>query len=119
MVCSSSLIPYPTTNLSTFVIARHVFGSVIGLHQAYIRLPQDKRTSLKAHFTLLDIKSTALARDLCILILLNDLISDGREAQERSEIKATIFYIYTGVIVPQYCYARCVRLPVIFLLHRD
>lgn len=55
--------------------------------------------------TFLDIHPTALARDLCILILL-DSLSNEHGAEEQAEIKATLFYVYTAILVPSYCFDR-------------
>lgn len=87
-------------------VARHVFGSMIGLHLKYKRLSKAKQAQFKAHITLLDIHPTALARDLCILVLLDELMMASHNAETKNEIRTTIFYIYTGVIVPPYCYDR-------------
>lgn len=56
--------------------------------------------------TMLDIHPHALARDLCILMLLDALMDSTRSENERTEIKATIFYTYVGVVHPEYCSIR-------------
>lgn len=81
--------------------ARHVFGSIIGLHQAYGRISNNKQAGLHAHFTLLDIHPASLARDLCMLVLLDHL-----DEETRAEVMATLFYIFIGVAIPPYCYNR-------------
>ena len=49
--------------LSSFPIpARHVYGSLIGFHRAYLALPEYKQSQLRVHMTLLDIHPTILAR---------------------------------------------------------
>ncbi|KDQ51621.1 hypothetical protein JAAARDRAFT_704064 [Jaapia argillacea MUCL 33604] len=73
--------------------ARHVFGSLIGLHKAFDRLSKAKRESFQAHITLLDIHPTALARDLCLLMLLHEMTDETKDAVALSEISATIFYV--------------------------
>lgn len=90
-------------------LARHVFGSIIGLHKAYATLDQERKLSFNVHLTMLDIQPTALARDLCILILLNDLMSAERGTELETEIKATLFYVYTAVLMPAYCHERYVH----------
>lgn len=87
-------------------LARHVFGSMIGLHQTFKQLTPAKQSEFKVHFTLLDIQPTALARDLCILLLLDDLITGDYSTEETAEIRATLFYVYVAPIMPSYCYER-------------
>ncbi|KAH8101280.1 hypothetical protein BXZ70DRAFT_935376 [Cristinia sonorae] len=86
--------------------ARHVFGSIIGLHQAYQKLDETKRSVMKIHLTLLDIHPTALARDVCIFQLLDELKEGGHAEETAAEIKATLFYIFIGIIMPSYCHKR-------------
>ena len=87
-----------------FTLACHVFGSIIGLHQEYLKLTKAKRDSFKVHITLLDIHPTTLARDLCIFALLEQLLDTPNSKEKEAEIKATIFYAYLGVIMPSYCH---------------
>ncbi|TCD64576.1 hypothetical protein EIP91_003904 [Steccherinum ochraceum] len=105
----------PTTTLSRLAFffggvgdARHVYGSIIGIHAAFNRLSKNKKSKFRTHFTLLDIHPTALARDLCMFLLLDELLrKEGSYDQETViEIKATIFYTFLGVIVPPYCHRR-------------
>ena len=44
---------------------RHALGTLIGLHEAFQKLPNTKRTQFKAHLTLLDVHDAQLhpARD--------------------------------------------------------
>jgi hypothetical protein len=70
-------------------------------------LPHPMRSKLKVHITLLDIHPVALARDLCILMLLNELCEMKAQSNvEATELKATIFYVYIGVVMPSYCHDR-------------
>ncbi|TCD70624.1 hypothetical protein EIP91_002655 [Steccherinum ochraceum] len=90
--------------------ARHVFGSLIGLKRSHTNLEASKQPHLHVHITLLDIHATILARDLCILVLLDDLIENqGRDEDTKLEIMATIVYIYVGDVVPSYCAERFQR----------
>ncbi|TCD63143.1 hypothetical protein EIP91_005902 [Steccherinum ochraceum] len=86
--------------------ARHVFSSIIGLHRAHQRLGVEKQSQLNAHFTLLDIHATAIARDLCIFLLLDELAADRLDEEGKTETLATIFYIFIGVLIPPYCFAK-------------
>ncbi|KIJ65506.1 hypothetical protein HYDPIDRAFT_130715 [Hydnomerulius pinastri MD-312] len=85
--------------------ARHVYGTLVGLHQVHQSLNKTKRELLHVHLTLLDVHETALARDLCILMLVNDLMTTTDKITQ-VEIKATIFYTYVAVVMPPYCYTR-------------
>ncbi|PBL04096.1 hypothetical protein ARMGADRAFT_1022590 [Armillaria gallica] len=85
---------------------RHVLSSIKGVHQAFTKLNAKKRKALKVHLTLNDLHPRALARDLCLLFLIEDLIlmrSQEESKLKEAEIKATILYTWTGFIVPAYC----------------
>ena len=56
--------------------------------------------------TLLDLHPMALARDLCMLYLLDDLAQQDLAEDDRAEIIATIFYHFAGVACPPYCQER-------------
>lgn len=60
------------------------------------------------HVTLLDIHPTTLSRDLMALMLLDELLSGNHTPNETVEIKATLFYVYTAMIMPSYCFDRYV-----------
>ncbi|TCD63146.1 hypothetical protein EIP91_005905 [Steccherinum ochraceum] len=85
---------------------RHAFGSIIGLHRLYKDLPPVKQKAFKTHLTLLDHNPGVLARDLCILVLLDSLIQKKHDPETQAEIQATLFYTYMGIIMPPYCYRR-------------
>ncbi len=94
---------------ASFVLGRHVLSSIIGLHQAFTKLNAKKRKALKVHLTLNDLHPRALARDLCLLFLIEDLIlmrSQEENKLKEAEIKATILYTWTGFIMPAYCQTR-------------
>ncbi|KAI0357689.1 hypothetical protein OH77DRAFT_1502792 [Trametes cingulata] len=84
---------------------RHAFGTLSGLHDAYKALPKAKRVLLHAHLTMLDIHDATIARDLCMLILLDQLITTT-DAATRIEIKATLMYMFLAAVMPSYCYDR-------------
>lgn len=92
--------------MNDYLAARHVYGTLIGAHQAFLKLNHSKRSQFHVHMTLLDIHPSALARDLCVLMLLHMLADASRSAVDVIEIKATIFYVYLGVVLPGYCYER-------------
>lgn len=55
--------------------ARHVFGTLIGLSQTFCKLSKTKQAKVHAHFTLLDIHLTILTKDLCLFMLVHDLMN--------------------------------------------
>ncbi|KAK0243185.1 hypothetical protein EDD85DRAFT_814167 [Armillaria nabsnona] len=89
---------------------RHILGSIIGLSQAFLELTSKKRKASKFHFTLLDIHPTTIARNLCLFLMINELIvmrlRKHIDDAEEAEIKATIFYVWMGVVLPPYCHVR-------------
>ncbi len=56
---------------------------------------------------MLDIHEATIARDLCMLMLLEDL-THAAEPEVRDEIKATLMYMFLVPVMPSYCYIRCV-----------
>ena len=84
-----------------------MLGTLCGLYLAYNKLSDAKQGRLKAHMTMLDIHEAALARDLCILLLLHQLNSTD-DASSRTEILATLTYSFCGVVMPPYCDERSV-----------
>ncbi|KAJ7114132.1 hypothetical protein C8R44DRAFT_881678 [Mycena epipterygia] len=87
--------------------ARHVYSTLVGLDRAHKKLDKKRQEAFRLHFTLLDIHPAALARDLCILILLEQLIDTPTESLiTRAEILSTMFYTFAGVVMPGYCYTR-------------
>ncbi|RDX52493.1 hypothetical protein OH76DRAFT_161993 [Lentinus brumalis] len=91
--------------------ARHVMATLCGLSTAYSYLPEEEKPIFHAHLTLLDINATTIARDLCFFLLLHELNStSGSDAIARAEIKATLMYMFCGVVMPPYCFDRLTRL---------
>ncbi|PIL28785.1 hypothetical protein GSI_08829 [Ganoderma sinense ZZ0214-1] len=84
---------------------RHVLGTLSGLYEAYKKLPAAKKSKFKAHLTLLDIHDGTMARDLCVLTLL-DQLSDASDPIVKAEIQATLMYMFCGAVMPSYCYDR-------------
>ncbi|KAG7447536.1 uncharacterized protein BT62DRAFT_1060778 [Guyanagaster necrorhizus] len=89
---------------------RHVYGSIIGLSQAFLELTPDQRQTSRVHFTLLDIHPTTIARNLCLFMMIDELITmrlyKRDDGVQETEIKATIFYVWMGVALPSYCHVR-------------
>ncbi|KAI0366581.1 hypothetical protein BV20DRAFT_1124210 [Pilatotrama ljubarskyi] len=84
---------------------RHAFGTLVGLHDAYKKLSKAKRVRLHAHLTMLDIHDATIARDMCMLMLL-DQLANTTDPAERVEIKATLMYMFLAAVMPSYCYER-------------
>ncbi len=83
-------------------------STLCGLSSKYANYPADKKGVFHAHLTLLDIHAATIARDLCVFLLLGELAWHTVGAATAMEIKATLMYIYCGVVMPSYCYARYV-----------
>ena len=86
-----------------------MYATLVGAHRAFKALPKDKRTAVRVHLTLLDIHPSALARDLVILMLLDECMTVTAPVA-LAEIKATLMYTYAGAIMPPYIYTRFVFL---------
>ncbi|KAE9410311.1 hypothetical protein BT96DRAFT_371276 [Gymnopus androsaceus JB14] len=86
--------------------AHHVFGSIIGLGKVYAKLTQANKSNFQVHFTLVDINPTVFARDLCIMLLLNDLLTKKMSSSDKQLTEATLFYVYAAVIMPEMCHNR-------------
>ncbi|KAJ6451125.1 hypothetical protein C8R47DRAFT_1170433 [Mycena vitilis] len=85
--------------------ARHVFGTLIDLHETSRRMNQNRRSALRVHITLLDIKEHALARDLVVIVLLSKIMT-CTDPTAILELQATVFYVYTAMVMPDYCHKR-------------
>lgn len=118
--CSFSIYISIATTLIMIVstLARHTFGTIIGANRALKKLEKHRRSSFKVHMTLLDLHPNALARDLCIIMLLDSLMDQNTSQTERLEIKATLFYTYVGIVLPEYCFQRCVQYTHIIVVNK-
>ncbi|KAF8968697.1 hypothetical protein BDZ97DRAFT_324231 [Flammula alnicola] len=80
--------------------ARHVFGTLIDivhkLHDA------SGFESTRVHLTLIDIHPATLARNLVIFALIHR-ISLSEDDVEKLELQTTLFYLYLGLAIPEYC----------------
>ncbi|KAJ7483291.1 hypothetical protein FB451DRAFT_1234002 [Mycena latifolia] len=87
--------------------ARHVFSTLVGLHRAHKKLDKERQEAFRIHITLLDIHPAVLARDLCMLLLLDQLVdTPDVSSTTKAEILSTMFYTFAGVVMPEYCYSR-------------
>jgi hypothetical protein len=86
-------------------LARHVFGTLI--HLAHMSTRGGKNADFKVHLTLMDIHPAPLARILVIFSLL-DQIRLSKDSSKRVELHAALFYLYTSVLMPDYCHQMLV-----------
>lgn len=94
-------------------IARHVFGTLI--HLAHMSTRGNKNANFKVHLTLMDIHPAPLARILVIFSLL-DQIRLSKDSSKRVELHAALFYLYTSVLMPDYCHQMLVSFVLLFAL---
>ena len=60
------------------------------------------------HMTALDIHPAVIARNLVLLLLLDQLVVGQDITPEiKVEIIATYMYAFLGVFMPDYCHKRC------------
>jgi len=79
--------------------ARNLFQSIIEIaaHEGKYK----KKKSLKEYyFTIVDIKSAAIARNLVVLMLLDALLAHGAPPEKSRKILLCIFYTYLSSIMP-------------------
>lgn len=107
MVSGYSILALVFTH-SYGISGRHAFGTISGVFDAYIALPRSKKAVFRTHLTMLDIHEAAIARDLCMLILLDDL-NRAYEPNMRDEIKSTLMYMFLAPVMPSYCHNWCVQ----------
>lgn len=79
------------------------------MHRASKALSKSKRSHLKLHLTGLDIHPQAIARDLVMLLLLDEIVEGKLSKEMQTEVKATFFYMFTAAIMPSYCHQRFVQ----------
>lgn len=88
-------------------VARHVYGSIAGMSRTHAKLPRSKLKAFRVHMTLLDVHPGALLRDLCVFMLVNDLIEmTDNDPIAKAEILSTILYTFFGAAMPEYCHRR-------------
>lgn len=82
--------------------ARHFYATLaaVARHERERSSPKDKRH----HFTLVDLKASALARDLIIFWLLQEL--SKAEGQANRDTAVAIFYVFVGTIMPSQAYKK-------------
>lgn len=99
-------------NLSVFLggigDARHFYAqlAILGATERMI-VHSTSPLQRRYNFTLNDSNCAAIARNLVLLVLLDELacLTDIPQA-ERTEIYTTVYYIFAGVIIPRYAFCR-------------
>ncbi|KAJ7777182.1 hypothetical protein B0H16DRAFT_1360889 [Mycena metata] len=89
--------------------ARHVYSTLVGLHRAHQKMDEKRQGAFRVHITLLDIHPGPLARDLCMLLLLDEMVTTDEDPIVKAELLSTMFYTFAGVVMPGYCYSRLAR----------
>ncbi|KAK7056835.1 hypothetical protein VNI00_002552 [Paramarasmius palmivorus] len=86
--------------------ARHLFGSILGLGRIHQSLEKKKKKAMKVHITANDIHPTAIARELCLFLLLDELASSKDDETKEAELKMTLLCMWFSFVMPRYCYQR-------------
>ncbi|KAF9529083.1 hypothetical protein CPB83DRAFT_853195 [Crepidotus variabilis] len=97
---------------------RHVLATMIELasfvrtmHPENANAKPSAFTTTKTHMTLIDIHPAAIARSVIVFSLLHDMMTTTAQAKaiERAEVYATVFYIFTSMVIPSYCQERFIE----------
>ncbi|KAF9558523.1 hypothetical protein CPC08DRAFT_763920 [Agrocybe pediades] len=82
--------------------ARHVFATLIHF---YSMTMDHKTQTISAHMTLIDIHPATLARLAIVLKILHEIVATHRtnDEKKRTELHTTLFYVYTAMLMPEYC----------------
>lgn len=85
--------------------ARNLYATMLGIDKLEKGLTAERTRTY--HATINDIKANALARDLVMFHLLDDLAAavDSTE-DKRTELLSTIFFLYVGAVMPKYIFDR-------------
>lgn len=85
--------------------ARNLYATILGIDKLEKGITGKKTRTY--HATINDIKASALARDLVMFLLLDDLAAAVNSSEDnRTELLATIFFLYVGAIMPKYIFDR-------------
>lgn len=80
--------------------ARHFFATVVTIAQHEAKKTELSQPNSKYHFTINDIKPHTTARNLLVLLLMNQLAISEHDKQTTTDIVALIFFIFLGVLIP-------------------
>ena len=85
--------------------ARNLYATMLGIDRLEKGMTGNKTRTY--HATINDINASALARDLVMFYLLDDLAAAVDPSEDdRIESLATIFYLYVGAVMPEYIFNR-------------
>ncbi len=85
--------------------ARNLYATMLGIDKLEKGITGERTRTY--HATINDIKASALARDLVMFHLLDDLAAAvGPNEENRTELLATIFFLYVGAVMPKYIFDR-------------
>lgn len=82
--------------------ARHVFGTIFHFTDVCSHLKRHEKVPTM-HLTLVDIHPAPLARVMLVFALMWKIIRMPRSDDRRFEYETTIFYLYTTILMPDYC----------------
>ncbi|KAF6758074.1 hypothetical protein DFP72DRAFT_889855 [Ephemerocybe angulata] len=88
--------------------ARHAFGTIFHLSDICSRLKRHEKTPTM-HLTLVDIHPATLARVMLVFALIRKLLRIPRSDERRLDYETTIFYMYTTILMPDYCHSIVVE----------
>lgn len=92
---------------STAPTARHVFGTLIHISETARMFNTLKKTNtgVSVHMTLIDIHPATLARVIVIFSLIHQILRArvSKDNAKKVELHATLFYVYTTMLMPSYC----------------
>jgi tetratricopeptide (TPR) repeat protein len=81
--------------------ARHLYRTIIGIAEH----EKKSTTKKKYYFTIIDINKCALARDLVVMMLLDDLSNlDDMDYLEAVEHLTTVYFILIGTMMPRFAF---------------
>ena len=80
--------------------ARHLFSTLVSICVVEEAMPEV--VEAQYHFTIVDLKPAAIARDLVMLLMLGDV--DSSPDEEADLLLATIYYIFIAPCMPSFAY---------------
>ncbi|KAF8968714.1 hypothetical protein BDZ97DRAFT_2056141 [Flammula alnicola] len=82
---------------------RHAFGTL--MHLADMAHKTGTLDPITVHMTLMDVHPASLARIIIVLALLRQILEArlSKDNARRLELYTTLFYLYTSMLMPNYC----------------
>ena len=94
--------------------ARHLFASLLDLHQKQTDLPKEKQSHLFTTFVLNDIKPHPTAKLLILISALQKLerfeASEIEVEPEATKAAAVLVYLFAGNVMPSYIYEELINI---------